>query len=444
MSILNVKQVETGFVLGSIRSILWMLAKGCLLLLDGMFSVINEVWQFKFFDNEYVNTIFGGAIIFAGTWIILKVMLEFLINHILKNDNNQNPLTIFKGIALAITVMFLITPIFNWGFQFSTSLTNSVIEVTNSSSGIENSISSAVIESMANNDSMRQEDKIEFIANWRTIDYNEKDKSGLFTKDTYKYDFNLFMLIIVSILILFLLLFIGIQMAKRVVELALYRIIGPVVATSLTNPKSKAFQTWSKGAIALFLVTSIQFICLGLLINVFGSTIDQSSNIMTSLLLLIGGLLFVITSPNVVSSLLGENIGAMGAFNDIQTTVMMGAGAGMGLNVAKTGVMGALAKGSSVMNIVPKSAGLVKGMGDQYKNVRASGESKLSSLAKVGINQIGSPFKSKFDNQFNKFKDIYSHSRSSTLSRNISKNINPIAFVERKGENNDLSYTKKY
>lgn len=435
MLILNVEQVESGWVIGAIRSILWMIAKGCLLLLDGMFAIINEVWRFKFFDNEYVNTLFGGAIIFASAWIVLKVMIEFLVNHILKNDNDQNPLTIFKGIVIAIAVMFLITPVFDFGHKFSTALTDSIIKVTNSTSGVENKISSAVMESMSNNSNMKNEDKEHFVKNWKTADYNATYDQGILKKDVYKYDFNLFMLIVISILILFLLLFIGIQMAKRVVELALYRIIGPVVATALTNPKSKAFHTWMKGAIALFLVTAIQFICLGLLINVFGSTVDKSNNIMTSILLLVGGLLFVITSPNIVSNLLGENIGAMSAFNDIQTTVMMGAGAGMGLNVAKSGVMGGLAKGASVMNVVPKSAGAVKGMAEQYRNIRSSGSSRLSSIMKVGANQTFSPIKNNFGSKMNQFKDIYSHSRSSTLSRNISKNINPIGFVERKSDN---------
>ncbi len=107
----------------------------------------------------------------------------------------------------------------------------------------------------------------------------------------------------------------------------------------------------------------------------------------------------------------------------------------MGLNVAKSGVMGGLAKGASVMNIVPKRAGAVKGMAEQYRNIRSSGSSRLSSLMKVGANQTLSPIKNNFGSKMNQFKDIYSHSRSSTLSRNISKNINPIGFVERKSDN---------
>ena len=133
MYFLSVQQTDAGLVAGSIRSVLWMIAKGCLLLLDGMFKIINEVWRFKFFDNEYVNNIFGGAIVLACSWICLKVMIEFIVNHIINKDDNNSPLSIFKGIVLAIAVMFMVSPLFSLGQHFSVGLTDAVIKTTNMS-----------------------------------------------------------------------------------------------------------------------------------------------------------------------------------------------------------------------------------------------------------------------------------------------------------------------
>ncbi len=59
--------------------------------------------------------------------------------------------------------MFLITPVFDFGHKFSAALTDSIIKVTNSTSGVENKISSAVMESMSNNSNMKKEDKEQFV-----------------------------------------------------------------------------------------------------------------------------------------------------------------------------------------------------------------------------------------------------------------------------------------
>ncbi len=434
MSFLSVQQTDAGLVVGSIRSVLWMIAKGCLLLLDGMFKIINEVWRFKFFDNEYVNNIFGGAIVLACSWICLKVMIEFVVNHIINKDDNDNPLSVFKGIILALTVMFMISPLFSLGQQFSVGLTDAVIKTTNmtdKTSSVESGISVAVIKSMANSNAMKDEDLNTFLSNWKTVDINKTTGGFLGIGKVYCYDFNLFMMIVISILTLFLLVFVGVQMAKRVVELALYKIISPMVATSLTNKKSKAFDTWLKGVIALFLVTAVQFICLGLLINSFSSIMKETNNVLTGLLFLVGSLLFVITSPQIISSLLGENIGAMSAYSDIQSSIMMASGVGMGLSVAKSGTLGALAKGSSVMSVIPKAGGNVSGMVDQFKNFKSNGNSGLVALAKTGVSQVGSPIKNSLNSKYSVLRDVYRDGKNNALSRTVHRTSNPISFVER-------------
>ena len=63
---------------------MWSIAKGVMWLLDGFFDIIDKIWRYKFFDNEYVNKIFGGAVIVACSWLILKVIIELIMNYIVK------------------------------------------------------------------------------------------------------------------------------------------------------------------------------------------------------------------------------------------------------------------------------------------------------------------------------------------------------------------------
>jgi hypothetical protein len=129
--------------------------------------------------------------------------------------------------------------------------------------------------------------------------------------------------------------------------------------------------------------------------------------------------------------LLGENIGAMSAYSDIQSSIMMASGVGMGLSVVKAGTLGALAKGSRVMSVIPKAGGNVSGMVDQFKNFKSNGNSGLMALAKTGASQVGSPIKSSLNSKYSVLRDVYRESRNSAVSRTIHKTSNPINFVER-------------
>ena len=60
---------------------MWSIAKGILWLLDGFFDVLDTIWRFKFFDNEYVNKVFSASIIVACSWLVLKVVIELIMNY---------------------------------------------------------------------------------------------------------------------------------------------------------------------------------------------------------------------------------------------------------------------------------------------------------------------------------------------------------------------------
>ena len=343
-------KVTQAWYLDIFRNALWSIAKGILWFLDGFFDIIDKIWRYKFFDNEYVNKIFGGAVIIACSWLILKVVIELIMNYIVKNDGRGNPLTIYRGIILAIVMMFLINPLFQFGYDFSSKTTDAVINVSgmNSSGSKEGTISKALIRAMAYDDEMDNDDKEYLINHWKSVDINDTEGGILGFGDVYIYSLNFFMLIVLAIVTVFLLFFVAIQMAKRVMELALMKIVGPFCCTSLTNNQSKAFETWSKSTMGYFLITIVQFVCIGLMLNMFGSAVKDNGNL-TGIFLIIGALLFVISTPTLISSLLGQHSGMMSAFGDIQSMMAIGHGVNGGVSLAKAGSMSALGMGSKVI-----------------------------------------------------------------------------------------------
>lgn len=384
INLLSITPVEQGFFSDAFRSIMWSICKGILWLLDGFFDIIDKIWRYRFFDNEYVNKIFGGAVIVACSWLVLKVIIELIMRYIINSDDKSSPLTVYKGIVLAIVMMFLIGPLFQFGHNISTALTDSVISVSgmDKSNGAETTISKAIIRSMVYENEM-EANKIDYLVNnWKTIEINETTGGFIGFGDVYVYSLNFFMLIVVSIVTVFLLFFIAIQMAKRVMELALYKIIGPFCCTSLTNNSSKSFEVWSKSTMGLFLITVVQFVCIGLLLNMFGSAFSDT-NLITGIFLIIGALLFIISTPTIVSTLLNQQSGTMTAFGDMQSLMALGTGISSGLGIAQAGTSLAFSVGSKVAG---GGANLAKGGMNNISNMLNKGK-VLSSEQKSVVKE---------------------------------------------------------
>ena len=80
----------------------------------------------------------------------------------------------------------------------------------------------------------------------------------------------------------------------------------------------------------------------------FGSAIKDNGTL-TGIFLIIGALLFIISTPTLISSLLGQQSGMMSAFGDIQSLMAVGTGINAGLGIAKAGTMSTLGTGANVI-----------------------------------------------------------------------------------------------
>lgn len=328
LQVLTVQHESASWILDAVRWVFWFLAKGVLILLDGMFLIINDIWKFKFFDNAYVNKIYSAAIIVACTWLVLKIIIEIIMHYFVNQDDNSSPTRVFKGIIFSIVMMFLIPPIFNWGYDVSSNMTQYVISASSSAetspTSFEASMSSMILTAFADDSKMDESDKKYFIENWFTADYNEVMNDGLLDSGEYKYSFHTFSIFLVGLIVVVLLFFIGIQVAKRVIELALYKAIAPFVCTSLISNRSHAFEVWCKGVMGTFLVTAVQYLCIGILFNVFGQVASGTSYAMSVILIVIGALLFIISSPQLVSALLNANTGTISNMSELHSIAALG------------------------------------------------------------------------------------------------------------------------
>lgn len=417
-----------------------------MVLLDGFFGVINKIWRYDFFNNEYVTKIFNGAVIVACSWLVLKVLVELIMNYIVRNEGKESPLSVYRGIVLAIVMMFLIPTLFQFGHDVSSALTDSVISVSNMSqtSTAETTISNSIVRAMVYTNETKSENITKLVNNWKTIDINETEGGFIGFGDCYKYSVNFFMLIILAIVTIFLLFFVAIQMAKRVMEIALYKIIGPFCATSLTTNQPRAFEMWCKSSMGLFLITVVQFISIGLLMTIFGSAFSENGTL-TGIFLVIGALLFIISTPTLISSLLNQQSGLVSGMGDMQSLFAMTQLTGQGIGLASAGVSGALSLGAKVVggsaNLIGGGISRISNMMNRAKTLTPDQKSvvqesinnhnpyKAQQQVKEYLNQnsngkyggsSGSSFNSNFNHlnnmRFNTMRNQYTNNHSNNVS----------------------------
>ena len=136
-------------------------------------------------------------------------------------------------------------------------------------------------------------------------------------------------------------------MTKRSIELALYKIISPFVSSTLTNDQSKVFSTWFRSTMGIFLITIVQFISLGLVINIL-NTSNFNENNLVAVFFTFGSLLFIVGTPTLISSLLDQQSGALSSLNEVRSIMAVGSGVKAGIGIATGLSSKALSIGSFV------------------------------------------------------------------------------------------------
>lgn len=414
------------------------MSKGVLWALNNIFNTIDKVWRYRFFDNEYVNKIFGGALIVACSWLVLKTIIELIMNHIVRNDERSSPFIVYRGVIIAIVMMFLITPLFQFGQNVSTALNNAVLEVSGmTGTDSETSLSSSIIRAMVYDNEMAKDKIDDLVKNYKTIDINETEGGFVGLGDVYVYSLNFFMLFAISIIMVFLLFYVGIQIGSRVMEIALYKVIGPFCCTSLTTNQASSFNVWCKSTMGAFLVTVVQFVCIGLLLNLCADA-PKENGIGASIFLIIGALIFIITTPTIIKTLLNQESGIAEGLGGIKSIIATASYTKSGLNYAKNK---AVSVGSFVAN-----GGTKLGRGFINMTNKFKGSSpEMPNSAKMDFNNHNTYSASqKTNDSFNSNKSNNPHQNNGNKFRSSSSSINPMRNLyinQNKMKNNTRKWT---
>lgn len=175
-----------------------------------------------------------------------------------------------------------------------------------------------------------------------------------------------------------------------------------------------------QGCYGYFLVTTVQYLCIGILFNVFGQVSSGTNYVMSVILIVIGALLFIIASPQLVSALLNANTGAGANMSELHTLAALGTSMIAMSKYGKT-VDNSTSSNSNTDNSNSDSSGA--GADTNMDNSSSNLESASNSASSNEDNNSNSNLNN--ESPDNSSSDISSSDPEvSDLSGNISDNIN--------------------
>ena len=120
--------------------------------------------------------------------------------------------------------------------------------------------------------------------------------------------------------------FIGIQIAQRMIGLLLKVVIAPFALSGLINPEDNTFSVWRRLVEADFLTNFFQIV-LVMIVMISASLVPVGA--IAKCIFFIGALLAVMNAPAGVAQLLGGDVGVGTAFQQMQSLMMLSQGASM-------------------------------------------------------------------------------------------------------------------
>ncbi|WZU01428.1 hypothetical protein MGH68_18705 [Erysipelothrix sp. D19-032] len=172
---------------------------------------------------------------------------------------------------------------------------------------------------LAANPDMSDELSKEFVTEFQKADFDYNVK----VNDKYKYELNPFPTLVISFIVLFLLIYIALQILFRGLQVAFLLVLSPFARLTNAGDNNQGWKYITTQQSTNLLLTALQIWIL--LFSMTFITDMKSSNFFLQLLVLIVGLLFVIQAPSVVSGITG---GTQGSLLQTAQSALMGANAG--------------------------------------------------------------------------------------------------------------------
>ena len=323
-----------------------------------LFNLIVNLANFDLFSNEVINKFSNRIYLILGIVMVFKLMISFfqiLVDPDSMNDKEKGLSGILKRVVVSMILIVLVPSIFDLAKQLQERIVPIIPKVVLASKvdSEEEAIVSAgermsyytflaffyyadeancnygtLLGTPGADSSTAQITSVNSITKAQI-----KEKKCSTTTDGYTYRYQYLMSTAVGIYLIYVLLSVAIDVAKRTIKLGICQIIAPIPIASYIDPKlsKQSFDNWVQTTIKVYLSLFTSLIAVYFVIYVFqllfngGETsifsqaigkYGTANGLLVILFIIIGLLMFIKEMPKFISGMLGikdgfSDIGAM-------------------------------------------------------------------------------------------------------------------------------------
>ena len=378
-------------LLDMIRNMIWFFCKFSFELMDQIYKILKELIGLNLGNFDFIWNWWTGLLVLTGSLIIIRFVFYYLQTI---TDEEKilkfSPTDVFKKFAILGIVILLMPGFFKGVSGISSVLTKSIGTLITGFD--ENTKPSSIMVAAGYGGSDVSEVKLD------TIDINKLNA----TKDAYLIYPSAFDIVFAGVsagVADFLFVFIGIQVAQRIINLLLKILISPWVFSGMFDPDNNTFSIWWKLCLADFLTNFYQMM---LVILVLAVTPAVPISALAKVIFFIGALSAVMNAPTGIAQLLGGDVGVGTAFQQMQSLGMissaisgiggMAAGAALTMGAGAIYGGGRLAGGTGLLHsagealggLTGGSGGILAGIG----NTNGSEGGSTSPLGQIAPSQV--------------------------------------------------------
>ncbi len=307
----------------TIRTIVWGLTKYGISWMDKAYEILTTLLGLSLDKYPFVWSWLKGLFFFLAFLIMCRLfVLAFKILLDEKVLDRFSPQDILKKLIVMLLIYALVPVILPNVSRAANELTQKLPIVF----GIEDERPSTVITSAICLEATGDGSSLTF-SNFDELQITiDAEKNGVNQTikvdnvESYKYfsdTMTLVTCLLISVSSCFLILFIAIQVAQRLLNILLSVIVIPVVASQMIDPDSQALSNWYKLLASELLTNIFQMVLFWLAIVATISISDIGS--IARAILYIGMLLGVLEGPTMIASLFGSQIGLQKSMQSIAT-----------------------------------------------------------------------------------------------------------------------------
>lgn len=306
---------EASLLQDGIRSVLWLFCQFALWLMDLCYGIISDLATLNLGDFKFIWSWFRGVSALLYFFILIRMFIYF-VKATLEEDTLQRiePLDFLQRLTYISVILVMLPTMLNGFAGFSAAAVGSISQL----SGLNEAetVPSHIVAAAGYNGDIADFD-------YETIEINKKEDNHYIQ---FSNNSDIVFLTFTSIVACLVFVFIGIQIAQRLIGLLLKIVIAPFALSGIINPEDNTFSVWRRLVEADFLTNYFQIV-LVMIVMISASLVPVGA--IAKCIFFIGALLAVMNAPAGIAQLLGGDVGVGTAFQQMQSLMMLSQGAQM-------------------------------------------------------------------------------------------------------------------